>query len=260
MYNAKWTIFCRWCVTKNVDSLAITPAILADFFLALFEDTGLQPITIRGYAAAITRVYELCRLPSPCKDRAISALLANFDNERPKCLSLVPKWSLDVVLDFLQSPDLADPTNLSIQDLTRKTVFLVAMASAYRVSEIHALSRDETTLRWNQDGSVSLATRDGFLAKNKRPTAAGQQITLQPLNEQPDLCPVHHLRVYVEVTSQTEGSSHLFRSLRDPAARMSPQTISGWITTIIQGAYAFQSRTSLGMYDLHPLSLDCGYA
>ena len=154
-----------------------------------------------------------------------------------------------MVLDYLQSPDMADPRKLSVPLLTKKTVFLVAMATAFRVSEIHALARDADKLRWNQDGSVSLATRDGFIAKNKRPTAAGQRVTLQPLPEQPDLCPVAHLRVYVEVTGSEEGSDHLFRPLRDPTARMSPQTVSTWISTTIQGAYAFQrTRSTLGMY------------
>ena len=125
----------------------------------------------------------------------------------------------------------------------------VAMMTAFRVNEIHALARDVDKLRWNQDSSVSLATRDGFIAKNKRPTAAGQRVTLQPLSEQPDLYPVVHLRVYVEVTGSEEGSDHLFRPLRDPTVRMSPQTVSTWISTTIQGAYAFQrTRSTLGMY------------
>lgn len=214
VYNAKWTLFCQWCVARLLDPLAITPALLADYFLCLFEDKALQPITIRGYAAAITRIYGLCRLPSPCRDKTIAALLSNFENERPKCSSLVPRWSLDVVLDYLQSTDMADPRSLTIPVLTKKTVFLVAMATAFRVSELHALARDNTKLRWNQDNSVTLATRDGFIAKNKRPTAAGQQVTLQPLREQPDLCPVLHLRVYVEVTDCEEGSVHLQVSAR----------------------------------------------
>ena len=44
------------------------------------------------------------------------------------------------------------------------------MATARRVSEIHALSIDPGHLRFNQsDGSVSLRTEPGFLAKNQLP-------------------------------------------------------------------------------------------
>ena len=255
VYTSKWEIYADWCKSIDHDPLAACPAIIADFFVYLFEEKRLQPITIRGYAAAITRLYELCDRISPCKDRTIQSLFANFEYERPKCHTLVPKWSLDIVLDYLVTDKFKDTPARSLQDLTWKTVFLVAMATAYRVSELHALSRDSTSLRWNQDGSVSLATRDGFIAKNKRPTAAGQRTTIRPLTEQPDLCPVGHLRSYLVATGEQEGADHLFRSLKDPSARMTPQTISGWISTTIREAYHWKARQDLSVSTGAPLLL-----
>jgi hypothetical protein len=118
----------------------------------------------------------------------------------------------------------------------------MAIATAYRVSELHALARGQDTLRWNQNGSVSLATKCGFIAKNRRPTAAGQSTTLQPLLEEPRLCPVAHLRHYMAVTDAAEGSDHLFRSPRDPGGRTTPQVLSAWITQVIKRAYAHQEE------------------
>ena len=49
--------------------------------------------------------------------------------------------------------------------------FLLALATAERYSEIHALAMAPNHLRFNQsDGSVSLIVQTGFLAKNQLPS------------------------------------------------------------------------------------------
>jgi hypothetical protein len=89
-----------------------------DFFIYLFEERRLQPITIRGYSAAISRLFEMCDLPSPTKHRNVSAVLANFENKYPKCKTLVPKWSLNLVLDYLSSEVFNPMEDLSLAELT----------------------------------------------------------------------------------------------------------------------------------------------
>ena len=52
--------------------------------------------------------------------------------------------------------------------VTIKTAFLLALATAKRCSEIHALAMDSNHLRFNQsDGSVSLIVQTGLLTKNQ---------------------------------------------------------------------------------------------
>jgi hypothetical protein len=93
----------------------------------------------------------------------------NFTLERPKTVQLFPKWSLDVVLDFLNGEPFEPLEQASLKHLTWKTVFLVTLATAGRVSEVHALSARWDCLGFNQDGSVSVLTTPGFLAKNRLP-------------------------------------------------------------------------------------------
>ena len=79
--------------------------------------------------------------------------------ERPKTgNALFPKWKIDIVLDYLLLQDMCDMDNMSLEDLTRKTVFLVSLATAWRVSEIHALSRSQDCLRHKDDGTITLRT------------------------------------------------------------------------------------------------------
>ena len=49
IYEAKWTIFTKWCLSNQVDFRAPPLKAIADFLLYLFQDRRLQPGTIDGY-------------------------------------------------------------------------------------------------------------------------------------------------------------------------------------------------------------------
>ena len=53
VYEAKWTIFTKWCVTNQVDFRAPPVKSVADFLMYLFQDRKQQPSTIDGYRSAI---------------------------------------------------------------------------------------------------------------------------------------------------------------------------------------------------------------
>ena len=53
IYEAKWTIFTKWCHSNQVDFMAPPLKAIADFLLHLFQDRKLQPGTIDGYRSAI---------------------------------------------------------------------------------------------------------------------------------------------------------------------------------------------------------------
>ena len=76
--------------------------------------------------------------------------------------------------------------NLFIRHLnhdTIKTTFLVALATAKRCSEIHALAMDANHLRLNQsDGSVSLIVQNGFLAKYQLPSICPEPVVIHNLS------------------------------------------------------------------------------
>ena len=48
VYEAKWTIFTKWCITNQVDFRAHPVKSVVDFLMYLFEDRKLQPCTIDG--------------------------------------------------------------------------------------------------------------------------------------------------------------------------------------------------------------------
>ena len=53
VYEAKWTIFTKWCLTNQVDSRTPPLKSVADFLMYLFQDRKLQSSNIDGYRSAI---------------------------------------------------------------------------------------------------------------------------------------------------------------------------------------------------------------
>jgi hypothetical protein len=236
VYEAKWKVLEEWCRNKKVDALAMSPGTLADFFIYLFDVKKLAPITIKGYRAAISRVYRMCELQDPGQNKDLTMLINNFCLERPRNVHLFPKWSLEVVLDFLAGDTFEPLDTIEMEPLTKKTLFLVTLALAGRISEIHALSARPECLRINQDGSISLLTFPGFVAKNRLHEAGSQQYTLSPLDGGGVYCPVRALQIYLHRTrNKRRTADPLFLPLS--RAKTTPQLLSSWIRSLIQDAY-----------------------
>ena len=88
------------------------------------------------------------------------------------------------------------------------------------------------------DGSITLLSFPGFVAKNKIPAAGAQRVSLRPLPDCPVLCPVRGLEDYLSRTKtlRLEDSS-LFLLLCNPRARSSASLLSRWVHGTVQAAY-----------------------
>ena len=165
VYEAKWTIFTKWSITIKVDFRAPPINSVADFLMYLFEDRKLQPSTIDGYRSAISD-----KLGNPSlnisKDENLTHLLGSFHRDRPKGRRGIPSWNLSLVLHQLTKAPFEPLRDTSMKHLTFKTVFLLALGSGKRRSEIHAWQ--QKNIRHQSDWSkVSLYPSPSFLSKNQ---------------------------------------------------------------------------------------------
>ena len=167
VYEAKWTIFTKWCITNKVDFKSPPVKSVADFLLYLFQDRKLQPSTIDGYRAAIADKLGNSSI-NISKDENLTHLLDSFHRHRPKGWRGIPSWNLSVVLHQLTKAPFEPLQEASYKHLTFKTVFLLALGSGKRRSEIHAWQHKN--IRHQTDWSkVSLYPSPSFLSKNKLP-------------------------------------------------------------------------------------------
>ena len=240
VYEAKWTIFKKWCLSNQVDFRSPPIKSVADFLMYLFEDKKLQPSTIEGYRSAISDKLGNTTV-NISKDDNLTRLLESFHRDRPKGRRGIPSWNLSLVLHQLTRPPFEPMKEASLKHLTFKTVFLLALGSGKRRSEIHAWQHKN--IRHQSDWSkVSLFPSPSFLSKNQLAKEGPGSVApvvipaLAPtldrsLKSDRSLCPVRALRYYLDRTSNIRQDKQLvFVSFKKGFDKdISPATISSWI-------------------------------
>ena len=83
VYDAKWTIFTKWCLSNQVDVRAPPLKAIAASLLHLSQDRKLKPGTIDGYRSAIADKLGNSII-NVSKDQNLTRLLDSFHTDRPK--------------------------------------------------------------------------------------------------------------------------------------------------------------------------------
>ena len=156
MYDDRWLCFAPWAAGQGFDPLDPTAAQIASFlFVTLFDTHGLSPQTVKGYRTCLGPVLNRTGKAKVVLHKTISDMIASMELQRPRVMPALPQWDLGIVLEVLSKPPYEPLREASFKHLTLKTVFLLAMASAGRRSELHALRFDQITYSSNRKGLVS---------------------------------------------------------------------------------------------------------
>lgn len=246
VYSGKWGVFQKWCDNQQVASLNPTSKDLGRFLLFLFKEKGLLPGTIQGYRSALANhLYGKVQWDIS-HDPYLTRLIASFYRDKPVIDRRLPSWDLRIVLQALTEAPF-EPLGLApLKWVTLKTVFLVALASGKRRSEIHALlhKRLRTDDKWSY---VSLEPSNRFVAKNQlaregtrilkpivipalAPTLSGE------LRKDRTLCPVRALKYYLDRTKDLRGDRELLFISHWPGhkSELHRNTISSWLVQTIR--------------------------
>ena len=161
-----------------------------------------------------------------------------------------------MVLRYLSSPSF-EPLHLSsLRNLTKKVLFLVALATAKRVGELQAISktvsfvRSDTSLSYVPEfvakmESFSNPLPRSFLVKSLSDFAAG-------LEEDLLLCPVRALQINFQRTdSFSPRPRRLFVSPRRPSHSLSKNVVSFFLREVIHEADA--ARSEVGSVRAHSI-------
>ena len=251
VYDAKWQIFRRWADQQKIDPIQATPQIVADFLTFLFSVKKCQVSTIKGYRSTISNTLKYKTGYDFGSHPVLSELIKSFAIQRPVDRPLAPKWDLAFVLTHIGKAPFEPLDKASLFYLSVKTVFLVTLATARRVSEVHALSIDSDHLSFsNLDGSLILRTQVGFLAKNQLPSRAPDSIIIPRLsnyccksdNLNRMLCPVRAVKIYLNKTkSLRKHRKRLFIPIRGDQD-LAKFTLSRWVRYAIKHAYSSISK------------------
>ena len=210
----------------------------------LFEDRKLQPSTIDGYRSAIADKLGNSTL-NISKDENLTRVLDSFHRDRPKGRRGIPSLNLSLVLHQLTKAPFEPIKEASLKHLTFKTVFLLALGSDKRRSEIHAWQN--RNIKHQSDWSkVSL-----YPSPKEGPDSVAPVVipALAPTLDRSfksdrSLCPVRALRYYLDRTSDLRQNKELvFVSFKKGFDKdISPATISSWIKQTVILCYELSDQ------------------
>lgn len=241
IYAKYWKVFNSFChlTKRKVKNLV---SILE--FLQEGADKGLSVSTLKVQVAALGVFLERPISSEPLVIRFFKALTRS----RPAPAKHFPNWDLSVVLQALTKEPFEPLQRISLRNLTLKTLFLVAITSARRIGELHALSVKRPFLTIYTDRIV-LKTDPGFLPKVASAHNRSQEIILPTFCSNPSgekEGKFHNLDVrrtllqYLEVTSNFRSSDSLFIlfSGKKKGQQASKGSIARWLKSAILAAYS----------------------
>ena len=262
MYYDRWGCFTRWAAGQGADPLNPTAAQVASFLFDLFDTHGLSPQTVKGYRTCIGSVLNRTGKTRVVLHRTISDMIASMELQRPRATPVLPQWDLGIVLEALSKPPYEPLREASFKHLTLKTVFLLAMASAGRRSELHALRFDQNYIQFKPKGSgVTLYFSPEFMRKNQKSNQVNDPWFIPAIpTGRPEFgapnCPVRALRYYhrylTEHPEVRKDRRRLFVPIKDNNAgkELSAPSISRWICTTIVDSPFRTVRTFLDLSKL----------
>ena len=162
---------------------------------------------VKGYCSALNSVLAL-KGRDLAASREITTLLRSFARSVNPVELRPPAWDVSLVLQSLTGAPYEPLRTCEERFLAQKTLFLLALASAKRIGELHALSyRVSHTRDW---GEVSFAFVTGFVAKTQDPSSLAPRFegfTVPALTNARKnrngrlLCPVRAVKVYLDRTA-----------------------------------------------------------
>ena len=132
--QSQWLSFCRG---RSIAPLGATISVIVDFLIHLRQDKGFSLSALKGYCSAITSVLNLKGLDLANSKELYMLFRSLAKTCHPQDLR-PPAWDVALVLQSLTNQPYEPMRETEERFLAQKTLFLVALALAKRVGELHA--------------------------------------------------------------------------------------------------------------------------
>ena len=261
-YQARWGTYRKWCRDFGHRSSSPTIAKVADFLTYMFKTKGAALSTIKGYRAMLAAVFKF-PLPEISSSPILKDLVRSFEISAPRPIFPPPPWDLDKVLEFLSGSPFEPLARASFLDKTKKALFLLAMATAKRVSELQALSFSVSF----QGEDLVLYYDPFFRAKtesviNPLPRSVVVPSLSDFAGNLPERlhCPVRAIK-YLRKAARSASfiPPRLFISPKNPKRSMSKNAMSFYLRQLIVDSGAVSSTRPPRAHDIRGIATSLNY-
>ena len=216
VYLNRWVRFCK---DKNIQPLKRNDLEVLEFLRQLFKQ-GYSYSALNSARSAMSTIFDN---PPIGETPLVSRFMKSVYNLRPNLPRYTVTWDIALVLNFLKKS--APPKYLSLYQLSRKLVTILALVSGQRLQTLKALNLDHCTI-----ARETITFHIMSLLKHSSPAnKTSNVITFNSYPEDKRLCPVFLLHNYLERTSNLRQGSQLIINHQRPHKAVSKETISRWI-------------------------------
>ena len=216
-YNSitgKWKTHCA-----NINCSEVATTTTYANFLAIEFNRGLKYSYIRSYNSALKPYIKNVDIDT------LQQLLKGIFNVRPPKPKYSAIWDVNPVLAFLSS--MIAKTS---KDLTCKLAALLMLLSGNRANTLSHMKIVEGSMILTDTECTFIFDEN---LKHSRPNFRTDPLTFISYPHEPTLCPVKTIWAYMEMRGPLSDDPHLFITTVKPYRCPKPETISGWVKTLL---------------------------
>lgn len=198
-----WKTFQSWLPPEVSE---ITEDTVMHFLIFLRKEKKLSPQTVLNYRSTLAWPLKLA-LKLNLSSENFSLLARSQFLEAPPTSRKIPTWSIDLVLETFSKEEYS-LHKAPLEKLLLKTLFLTAIASGNRASELAATTREGVIV---SNGQITLPVQKAFLFKNQ--SIAHQTppaITIPKLDQNKNLCPAAHILRLIQASKHVHNEGFIF--------------------------------------------------
>nr|CAH7747729.1 unnamed protein product [Callosobruchus chinensis] len=212
----KYWDFCKQ--KQHADPLTYNLAIYLEFLSHTFEK-NISYAVINSYRSALNLIFS----PTEQDLKCINRFLKGVAKIRPPKPKYSFTWNPDSVLLFLKT---WYPLNsLSLEQLTYKLVFLMAISSASRIQTLTKIKLSDIS---KTEGKIEIRISEKI--KTSAPNKIQPLLIFPYFREAPELCVAQTIEAYLEKTSKHRNNyEYLILTHKKPFHPATSQTISRWL-------------------------------
>ena len=220
-YIRRWF---RFCSQRESDPYSPTVGLILSFLTKLYE-SGLSYSALNIARSALSSFLVVVKVPAG-QLPIVRRFLKGVFNLRPVLPKTNAIWDVSLVLNHLKVFPVVE--QLSLKDLTLKTVMLLALLTCQRRQTLHCFSLCNITVTEHL-----ITIKIGDLLKQTRPGFQLHDISIPAYPQDRRLCPCTVLKEYIERTASLRSGDQLFISWVKPHKPVSPDTISRWLKLVL---------------------------
>ncbi len=229
-YDCQLKKWLYYCTNLNIDPFHPTVGVVLSYLKSLF-DAGLSYSAIGTARSALSHIIKFDNAPVG-QHPLVKIFMKSVFQQRPA----LPKkytWEVNDMLNYLRMLSPAD--SLTLEQLTKKTLMLIAILSGQRGQTFHKLKVNKHDM---SNGTHLIVFRINDMLKTSRPGHHLSELKFKAYPCDRRLCVVTYLHAYIDRTDKfrNDDVDALFICYGKPNGPASRDSIFRWTKDVMRDA------------------------